>query len=136
MVGAAEGAATGVDALARAWHVQRDAAAVGFDWPEIAPVLDKVAEELNEIRDALAQGDPAHAGVELGDLLFATVNLARFLQVSPTATLDAATDRFSARFARVCAMVRAAGKAPETCTLEELDAAWDQVKKEGRTNAN
>ena len=134
--GAAEGVSVYGDALARAWSVQREAAGVGFDWPEIDPVLDKVAEELAEIREALALGDHAHAQSELGDLLFAAVNVARFLDIAPGTALHTATDRFSSRFERVCALVRAAGKSPEMCTLEELDQAWEQAKMELRLNAS
>lgn len=134
--GTREGAAPCADALARAWAVQRDAASLGFDWPQIAPVLDKVAEELDEIREALALGDFAHAQTELGDLLFAAVNVARFLDIPPATALHATTDRFTSRFDRVCALVRAAGNEPENCTLEELDAAWEQAKMESRHNAS
>jgi phosphoribosyl-ATP pyrophosphohydrolase len=119
-------------ALARAWQVQRDAAAVGFDWPEIGGVFDKVHEEIDEIRHALANGEDAHAQEELGDLLFAVVNLARHLGAAPGAALDDTTQRFTQRFARVCDLVRAAGKSPEDCTLEELDHAWNTAKRESR----
>ena len=124
--------ASTVDALARAEAAQRDAARLGFDWPEIAPVFDKVHEEIDEIRAALAQGNLPHAQDELGDLLFAVVNLARFLDVAPGHALDNTTTRFHQRFVRVCEIVREAGKSPEVCTLEELDAAWEQAKRESR----
>lgn len=114
------------DALARALAVQRDAARVGFDWPEISPVFEKVLEEVGEIREALASGNAEHAKDELGDLLFAVVNLSRFLDAEPSEALHRTTDRFE----RVCALVRDAGKSPEACTLEELDAAWEQAKRE------
>ncbi len=121
------------EALARALAVQRDAARVGFDWPEIAPVFDKVLEEVEEIREALALGQQEHAKDELGDLLFAVVNLARFLHADPAEALHRTTDRFEHRFRRVCEIVRDAGKAPQDCALEELDAAWDRAKRESLT---
>lgn len=116
----------------RAWDTQVRAAAVGFDWPEITPVFDKILEEVEEILHAHDAGDLAHAQEELGDLLFAAVNLARFLQVSPAEALNRTIDRFEHRFSRVCEIVQAAGKKPVDCTLAELDAAWEQAKKESR----
>lgn len=118
------------EALSRAWNVQRAAASVGFDWPEISGVFAKVHEEIEEIHHARALGDLEHAKDELGDLLFAVVNLARFLDADPAAALHRATDRFEARFRRVCEIVRAEGREPQVCTLEELDAAWDRAKRE------
>lgn len=117
-------------ALQRALTVQRDAAQVGFDWPEIAPVFDKVLEEIDEIREALARGNSKDAQDELGDLLFAVVNLSRFLHADPADALNRTTDRFQLRFSRVLELVAKGGKLPQDCTLQELDAAWETAKKE------
>ena len=84
-------------ALSRALKIQKRAANVGFDWSSLAPVLDKVSEELQEVRDAIASAEPAAISEELGDLLFATVNVARHLKVDPETALRAANIKFSQR---------------------------------------
>lgn len=117
------------DALADAVRVQRDAAALGFDWPDAAGVLAKIDEEAGEIRDALARGDVAQARAELGDLLFSTVNLSRFLSVCPDEALRATTAKFERRFAEVKRRVGAAGRMMSECALDDLDAHWDAVKE-------
>lgn len=118
------------DALRRSLHVQSEASAVGFDWPDVAGVLDKVQEELDEIREALTRKDRMHAGKELGDLLLAAVNLSRFLGTDPVAALDGATDRFAERVQRVCEILQAEGRSPRRCTLEALDQAWILAKEQ------
>lgn len=116
------------NSLNRAWDVQKAASAVGFDWPDISGALAKVHEELAEVESALAEGDRAHAQEELGDLLFAIVNVARFLEQHPDMALHGATDKFAKRFAQVKAIIEAEGKALSQCSLAELDAVWDRVK--------
>lgn len=123
-----KGISDGRDALMRAEGIQREAAALGFDWAHISGVMDKVCEEIAEIRAALDHRQTDHAKEELGDLLFSAVNLARFLDANPVVELDKATDRFKKRFARLRATVRDAGRAVNACTMDELDAIWERIK--------
>jgi tetrapyrrole methylase family protein/MazG family protein len=113
----------GLPALARAAKLQRRASSVGFDWPKAGPVLDKLAEEVEELREAL--DDPREAESELGDVLFAVVNLSRHLHVDPEMALRRAVDRFADRFR---AMERSGPL--DGLTLEELDARWEAAKGE------
>lgn len=114
--------------LVRAWRIQENAAQVGFDWPDVAGPLEKVHEEAREVAEALARGDRQHAARELGDLLFAVVNVARFLPAEPAEALHGCCDRFEARLDRVRAAVAREGKAMTSCTLEELDRHWESAK--------
>ena len=113
-------------ALWRAEKVQKKAAKVGFDWDDVSGAMDKLSEEVDEVRSAIAgSGDPFE---ELGDLLFAAVNVARFLNVDPEDALQAASDKFSARFRRVEETVLAQGKRMEDMTLAQLDDIWNRIK--------
>jgi tetrapyrrole methylase family protein/MazG family protein len=122
----------GWPALLRAHKVSVRAAREGFDWPDVEGPLAKVAEETAEVRGAMALPDgPARADAlhhELGDLLFAAVNVARKLGVSPEAALHDATVRFTGRVARVTAALSDAGLTPSTAGPEALDAAWERLK--------
>ena len=117
--------------LTRAAKLQAKAATVGFDWPDVAPVLAKVREELGELEAELAK-DARSADVagELGDTLFAVVNLARHVKVDPDAALRTANAKFTRRFARLEALLAADGRTAQDCTLDELDQLWDQAKAE------
>lgn len=119
------------DPLARAARITRDASALGFDWPDLAPVIDKVREELAELEQAVREGDPAARRAELGDLLFAVVNVARFLDVAPGEALDGTTARFEARFAHVVRRLAESGRRPEEASLAEMDALWEEAKALG-----
>ena len=102
------------------------AAKVGFDWPDVSGAVDKMSEELEEVKAAMAgDGDVAE---ELGDLLFAVVNTSRFLHVDAEDALHAASDKFAARFRRVEEEVLKSGRAMEEVSLAELDAIWNAVK--------
>ena len=101
---------------------------VGFDWPEAAPVFDKVREELVEIEAEVATGKAEEIEEEIGDLLFSVVNLARKLHVNGETALQRATDKFTGRFKQVEALARERGLVLEGMTLAELDALWDEVK--------
>ena len=99
---------------------------VGFDWPDVSGAMEKVTEETAELSAAMAgDGDVTE---ELGDLLFAVVNAARFLKVDPEDALHAAIDKFSARFRRVEEAAAAQGRRMENMTLAEMDRLWDEVK--------
>ena len=119
-------------ALQRAQRVQSRAARVGFDWDDVSDVIGKVEEELAEVREALASGDAKHLKEELGDLLFATVNLSRFQAINAEEALDAAVKKFAVRFNDVERRIHASGRKLNDCTLEEMDAEWDTVKREER----
>ncbi len=116
-------------ALFRAQKIQRRVARVGFDWQETGPALDKVEEEFGEFREALAAGDSEHAAEELGDILFALVNVARHHDVSAEDALRKANDKFCRRFRFIEDACRDAGIDLGKATLEELDRFWEKSKK-------
>jgi len=116
-------------ALFRAEKMQKRAAQVGFDWKDINPVLDKVEEEFGEFREAVKKGDKANAEEEIGDLLFALVNVARHHKISAENALRAATNKFAKRFRFVEDKFKEAGKDMRKATLEEMDVYWNQSKK-------
>jgi MazG family protein len=120
-----DGVSSGMPALERAAKLQRKAAAIGFDWPSTEPVVAKVAEELREVEAAL--GDPDAAASELGDLLFAVVNLARHLSADPELALTGSIQRFVSRFQAMERMGPLDG-----LDLSELDARWESAKRELR----
>jgi MazG family protein len=122
---ALDGVALGLPALTRAQKLQARAARVGFDWPAAAPVYDKIAEELAEVRGA---GTPADVAEELGDLLFAVVNLARHLAVDPEAALRAANGKFQRRFQKLEALAETRAIDLRDAGLAALDALWEEVK--------
>ena len=115
-------------ALMRAQKAQKKAARVNFDWTEMADVVAKVDEELAESKEALATDDPARIADEIGDLLFAVVNLARKSGLDAESALQAATDKFVARFNRVEDELRGRGKKLGDAQLAELDEIWNAVK--------
>jgi ATP diphosphatase len=132
-VSALDGVTRTLPALTRAAKLQQRAARVGFDWPSTPPVLDKVAEELAELRAELAgQAAPERLQEEIGDLLFSCVNLARRLALDPETALRHANAKFDRRFRRVEALLAAQGKTPADSTLDEMEAAWQQAKREER----
>ena len=120
----------GLPALLRAYRVQEKAASVGFDWSDVDGVLAKLREEVAEVEVAVREGREARTAEEIGDLLFAVVNLSRFLKADPEAHLRAATEKFRRRFDRVTEMLRAEGRSPESAGLPELDRLWEAAKKE------
>ena len=122
--------------LERARLLQDAAAAVGFDWPTHAGVLEKIVEELNEISDAIEGGAPkVELEAELGDLLFVVVNLARRLGIRPEAALASACVKFERRFAHIEQRLRQSGRKPQECSLDELEALWQEAKGNEREGA-
>jgi MazG family protein len=118
-------------AMIRAVKLQRKAARVGFDWPHALEVLAKVAEELEEVRAEVEAGaDGSRLTDELGDLLFACVNLARHLQVDPDSALRVANGKFERRFRRIEAWLAASGRSPSQARPAELEALWERAKAE------
>lgn len=125
----AESDAAGANPLEQALRVHASASALGFDWPDISGVFEKVREEAGEIEHAWHGGDREHAKRELGDLLFATVNLSRFLDADPSSELMEATARFTRRFDLLKKEIVREGRTMHECTLAELDVVWERVKK-------
>ncbi len=117
--------AKSLPALMRAEKVQKRAKKCGFDWPDVSGAYDKVLEELNEVKNA----DPAHIEEELGDLLFAVVNVSRFLKVNPEEALTRANEKFISRFAMMEKMANDAGCALSDMSLDEMDKFWNAAKK-------
>ena len=117
-------------ALSRSAKLQKRAAQVGFDWPDALPVVDKVREELDEVLEAMADNDAPAIADEVGDLLFAVVNLARHLKVDPESALRAANTKFERRFRFIEQALRQTHRPIENCTLEELDALWGEAKRQ------
>jgi len=127
-----DGVTLGLPALTRAVKLQRRAARVSFDWPDIEGVLAKVQEELDEVRQELDDGaDPARMQHEVGDLLLAVSNLARQANVDPELAVHRANRRFERRFRRVEGLCREQNILPESCGLEVLEGFWRQAKEEG-----
>jgi MazG family protein len=116
-------------ALVQAQQLGEAAARLGFDWPNLEGVLAKVEEEWQEFREALAAPDPAAREEELGDLLFSLVNVARFLRINTEGALRRTIHKFIKRFHMVERALTKQGKNPETATLEEMDAIWEDVKR-------
>jgi ATP diphosphatase len=122
------GVPVALPALTRALKLQAKAGKVGFDWNDPMAVLAKIREECDEIEAEIEAGDRGKAAAEVGDLLFAVVNLARHLGADPEATLRAANQKFERRFGAIERALAAAGKAPQDATLAEMDALWDAAK--------
>jgi nucleoside triphosphate diphosphatase len=132
--GTLAGIAVGLPALTRANKLTARAARVGFDWPDAEAVLDKLDEEVAELRAELPGADPARLQDEVGDLLFVLANLARKLKLDPEACLRAANAKFERRFGAVEATLAAEGRTPADATLDEMEAAWQAAKvKERKT---
>jgi MazG family protein len=116
-------------ALARAQSITRRASHLGFDWPKIEPVWEKIEEEIEELKNAASSGDKMRTGEELGDLLFSIVNLARFLDVEAEEALAGTIDRFTRRFHYIETKLHEANKGVEQSSLEEMDKLWEEAKK-------
>jgi tetrapyrrole methylase family protein / MazG family protein len=129
---ALEGIPGSLPPLERAAAVQRRVARVGFDWPEAAPVWDKLHEEIGELREAVSTGDSARIEDEVGDVLFTVVNLSRMLKTDPSLALGATIRKFERRFRGVEAKLREEGLDPAGAGLARMDAIWNQLKREER----
>ena len=124
---ALDAVARSLPALWRAEKVQKKAKKAGFDWPDVSGALDKLSEETEELRTAVAED--SNIEEELGDLLFAAVNVSRFVKADPEEALSRATDKFIARFRLVEQEAARGGRSMEDMNLEELDTLWEQAKK-------
>jgi nucleoside triphosphate diphosphatase len=126
----------GMAGLTRAIKLQAKAAKVGFDWPSLAPVFDKMREELAELEAELKSATPLqHSGYagsaiedEFGDLLFVMANVARHMEIDPEAALRRTNEKFIRRFNKIETALAARGKTPAESTLQEMDALWDEIK--------
>ena len=119
--------AKSLPALWRAEKVQKKARKAGFDWDDCSGAVDKLSEELGELREAIDLG--TNVTEELGDLMFAAVNVSRFVDADPEECLNAATEKFISRFAKVEALAAAQGKDMKEMTLQELDKLWEEAKR-------
>lgn len=128
--GALDGVARALPALMRAEKIQKRAARVGFDWSTIGPVIDKIEEELKELRAELEAGkvEPTRVADELGDVLFAVANLARHCKVEPEVALRATNDKFEKRFRHIERVLAETGRKPADASLEEMEALWQEAK--------
>ncbi len=130
-----DGVPVALPGLTRAVKLQNKAARVGFDWPSLSPVFEKLQEELNELEEALADtgaGGRDSIEEELGDLLFVVANVARHLRVDPEASLRRANQKFVRRFHAIERKLAADGRTPQQSDLSEMDRLWDEAKREDK----
>ncbi len=132
--GVLDGVALGLPALMRAVKLQKRAARVGFDWPDDGQVLDKLAEELTELREARATLSQAEVTEEFGDLLFVMANLSRHWDIDPEAALRGANAKFTRRFAHIEARLAAEGRSPAESDLTEMDALWNEARRQDKAS--
>lgn len=119
-------------ALMRAEKLTKRAARVGFDWPSLEEVFEKLAEEIGETREAIDEGDQGHIEEEIGDVLFVLANLARKAKVDPEVALRSSNAKFERRFRWIEEALQRDGKSPETSSLEEMDVLWNLAKRHER----
>ena len=131
--GALAGVPVALPALTRALKLQNKAGKVGFDWNDPRAVLKKIREEADEIEADLDRGDRAGAAAEVGDLLFAVVNLARHLDTDPEGVLRATNRKFERRFGAIERALAARGKTPQDATLQEMDDLWNAAKRDEKS---
>ena len=131
--GVLDDVALGLPALMRAVKLQKRAARVGFDWPDISMVVDKIVEEARELSEAQDENDHAHLAEEYGDLLFVIANLGRHLKIDPEEALRSANNKFTRRFRFIEAELKKRGISPEDSDLKEMDALWDAAKAAERS---
>lgn len=129
--GTLDGVAEALPALMRAQKLSNRAARVKFDWPDAHAVLEKLNEEIDELKAELATAKPERLADELGDILFVLANLARKLGLEAETCLEGANYKFIRRFARVEALLAERGKMPQDSTLEQMEHLWAEAKKEG-----
>ncbi|TKT79351.1 nucleoside triphosphate pyrophosphohydrolase [Aquamicrobium sp. LC103] len=116
-------------ALTRALKLQEKAAKVGFDWQEAQPILDKIEEEIGELREAMAEADEDAVLEEFGDVLFALVNFGRHLKIDAETALRRTNEKFRSRFHKVEEALKQSGRTLEEASLEEMEALWQEAKR-------
>ncbi|MBL4804762.1 MAG: nucleoside triphosphate pyrophosphohydrolase [Alphaproteobacteria bacterium] len=129
---ALDGVTKGLPALLRALKLQKKAAKVGFEWPKVDFVLDKLEEELTELREAVQKGTIKDKSDELGDVLFVVANLARMLNINPETALRDCNNKFERRFKGVERILKQKSIDIETASLEDMEAAWNEEKRKER----
>jgi XTP/dITP diphosphohydrolase len=128
-----EGVPSSLPSIVKAWRIQEKSKQVGFEWENKEDVWKKVEEETAELKEAVESNDPAAIQDEFGDLLFSLVNYARFLQVDPDKALEGTNQKFINRFQAMEKIAKAAGKELAEMSLTEMDAIWNEVKKQKQT---
>lgn len=123
-----DGVPVALPALTRALKLQEKAAQVGFDWSEARPILDKIEEEIGELREAMDSADPKAVKDEFGDLLFALVNFGRHLKIDAESALSGTNEKFRTRFHHVEQALEASGRPLKDATIEEMEELWQQAK--------
>lgn len=131
-----DGVHLALPALTRSDELTRKTAKVGFDWPNSTQVMAKVHEELDEVREAAAQGSRVAIEDEIGDLLFAVANLARHFDINPESALRGANHKFERRFRAVETMLAERGTSPAESSLDDMERLWIEAKKAERANVN
>ncbi len=124
-----EGVCKDLPALSRAYHLTRRASRVGFDWPNLEGVLNKLAEELRELKEALSLRNRRKIREEIGDVLFVMANISRFLQIDPEEALKKTVHKFVSRFHYVETSLQRAGKPFHDSNLTEMDRLWEESKR-------
>jgi ATP diphosphatase len=133
--GTLDGVSVALPALSRAVKLQKRVARVGFDWPAVEQVFDKLTEEIGELRDELGENpDQARITDEMGDILFVCANLARKLDVDPETALRGCNQKFERRFRHIEAGLAKDGRRPENASLDEMEALWVEAKKLEKAN--
>lgn len=132
--GTLDGVAVGLPALLRAMKLQKRAARVGFDWPDISHVVDKLVEEAAELTEAKESLPQDKIEEEMGDLLFVMANLARHMKIDPEAALRRANAKFVRRFEYIETELSKLGKRPEDSSLEEMDGYWNEIRLRDKNN--
>ncbi|MFT2111054.1 nucleoside triphosphate pyrophosphohydrolase [Marinomonas sp. 2405UD68-3] len=122
---------SGLPPVLQATKIQEKVASVGFDWKDVAPVFDKIREEINELEEAVQEFDQEQMAAEFGDVLFAMINLGRHLELNPDASLNMTNLKFRRRFAFVESCARSQGKGIESYSLDQLNDFWNQAKQQG-----
>ena len=129
---ALDGVPFALPALSRAMKLQEKAGKVGFDWNNVHAVLDKIKEEVAEVEAEITEGSAQALSSEVGDLLFAAVNLARHLKIDPEAALRGTNAKFERRFAHIEDRLAEAGQTPESASLDEMEQLWAEAKARER----
>ena len=124
------GVPVSLPATVKAIRLQEKAKQVGFEWDTTAQVWDKVLEEMEELQDAVRQGDKSHIEEEFGDLVFSLINYARFLQIDAESSLERTNKKFISRFTLMEKQALAEGKNLADLNLEQMDAIWNSIKKQ------
>lgn len=122
--------------LEESYEIQKKLRKVGFDWPDITGVIDKVKEELSEVEEAIKENDIDHTEEEIGDLLFSIVNLARYLKIRPNTAMHRANDKVKSRFQKLFNICAEKGIPLDKNHIKEMNDVWDEIKKEEKLESS